>query len=59
MESIKKRAIKMINKKIKVITEGEITLKDKRNYAKALARALVSEYGKETCEKILARLKSY
>ncbi|MBC8060937.1 MAG: hypothetical protein H7Y18_09745 [Clostridiaceae bacterium] len=45
-------------KEIKVITLGRITLEDKRNYARAMARALMSEYGKETCERVLVKLKN-
>lgn len=45
-------------KEIKVITIGEITEEAKRNYAKALARALMAEYGKKTCQKILEGLKN-
>jgi len=45
-------------KEIKVITVGETTLEDKRNYAKAMARALMSQYGKEVCEKLLVKLKN-
>ncbi|GIM29865.1 hypothetical protein CPJCM30710_25310 [Clostridium polyendosporum] len=37
--------------------EGEFTDKLKREYAKALARILIAEYGKETCKKILEELK--
>lgn len=44
-------------KKIRVVTVGEITEEAKRNYAKALARALIAKYGKETCEKVLEELK--
>ena len=44
-------------KEIKVITLGEITVEDKRNYAKAMARTLMSQYGKEICEKMLKKLK--
>ena len=48
----------MVKKKeIKVITLGEITLEDKRNYAKAMARTLMSQYGKEICKKMLVKLK--
>ena len=48
-----------IGKKIKVITIGEISDEVKKNYAKALARALMAEYGKETCKKILEGLKHF
>jgi len=44
-------------KEIEVITIGEITMENKKNYAKAMARALMAEYGKEICEKVLAQLK--
>jgi glycerate-2-kinase len=44
-------------KEINIITSGQITLEDKRNYAKAMARALMAEYGKEICEKVLDKLK--
>ncbi len=44
-------------KDIKVITIGEISTENKRGFAKALARALMSEYGKETCKKVLEGLK--
>ena len=45
-------------KKFKVITLGQITQEDKRNYAKVMARALIAEYGKEICEKLLAMLRN-
>ena len=48
----------MIEKDIKIITLGQITLEDKKNYAKAIARALIGEYGKEICKKVLATLKN-
>jgi len=44
-------------KDIKVTIIGEISKENRRNYARALARALMEEYGKETCEKILQGLK--
>ena len=43
-------------KEIKVITLGEITLQDKKNYAKAISRALMAEHGKRICEKVLESL---
>ena len=45
------------DKEIKVIIHGEITFEAKKNYAKALARALMYQYGKDTCEKILEEIK--
>ena len=43
--------------KIKVITIGEITEEMRRNCAKTVARALVVQYGKQSCENILRDLK--
>jgi hypothetical protein len=37
---------------------GELTDELKRNYARALARALIAEHGKEKCERILEGLKN-
>jgi hypothetical protein len=37
--------------------EGELTEDLKRQYNRALARALLAQYGKETCQKILEGLK--
>ena len=48
----------MREKEIRIITLGQITLEDKKDFAKAMARALISEYGKEICEKVLARFKN-
>lgn len=36
---------------------GELTDELKRDYARALARALIAEHGKEKCRKILEGLK--
>ena len=36
---------------------GEMTEELKRKYARTLARALLAEYGKENCKKILEGLK--
>jgi hypothetical protein len=44
-------------KEIKVVVLGEPTLEDKINYAKAVSRMLMSEYGRDACEKILLKLK--
>ena len=44
-------------KEIEVITIGEITMENKKNYAKAMARTLMSQYGKEICENMLKKLK--
>ena len=43
-------------KEIKVITIGQITREAKINYSKAMARALMEQYGKEACQEILASL---
>lgn len=37
--------------------EGELTEDLKRKYNRALARALLAQFGRETCEKILEGLK--
>lgn len=37
--------------------EGEMTDELKRDYARTLARALIAEYGKDKCKKILEELK--
>jgi hypothetical protein len=37
--------------------EGKLTEDLKKLYNRALARALLSQYGRETCEKILEGLK--
>lgn len=42
---------------VKGIVVGEFTEELKRAYAKTLARALLEEYGKEKCQKILEGLK--
>lgn len=37
--------------------EGKLTADLKRKYNRALARALLAQYGRETCQKIVEGLK--
>lgn len=44
--------------KIKVICMNKANEEVKRKYAKAFARNLLAQYGKEICEKLLVNIKN-